>query len=156
MTVIRPERLNANDSGSEKSGPEKYAPARRVPEKLADVAQAAATSIEGEIRDLVRRDTAFPQGQHSEGDAGANRAAENLNALIGRVAGASIEEIDRVILELEGVRAMLRSEGERVSREIAGYASLCHASTTAMTVIGDSLKQWKVAPGKKNSERLGN
>jgi hypothetical protein len=156
MTAIRPERLNAHDSGPEKYGLKKHAPDRRVPEKLADIAQAAATSIEGEIRDLVRRDTAFPRGQHSEGDAAANSAAENLNALIGRVAGASIEEIDRVILELEGVRAMLRSEGERVSREIAGYASLCHASTTAMTVIGDSLKQWKVAPGNKHSERSEN
>jgi hypothetical protein len=41
---------------------------------------------------------------------------------------------------------MLRSEGERVSREIAGYASLSHASMTAMRVIGDSLKQWKDGP----------
>ena len=73
-------------------------------------------------------------------------AAENLNALIRRVAGASMEEIDRVILELQGVREMLRSEGERVSRELAGYASLSHASMTAMKVIGDSLKQWKEAP----------
>lgn len=147
MTAIRSERLNADDNGSEKSGPEKYAPRRRVPEKLAEVAQAAATSIEGEIRELVRRDAAFLREQHTEGDAAASPAAENLNALIGRVAGASIEEIDRVIRELEGVRTMLRREGERVSREIAGYASLCHASMTAMTVIGDSLKQWKGGPG---------
>ena len=57
-----------------------------------------------------------------------------------------MEEIDRVIRELEGVRDMLRNEGERVSREIAGYASLSHASMTAMKVIADSLKQWKDAP----------
>jgi len=41
---------------------------------------------------------------------------------------------------------MLRNEGERVSREIAGYASLSHAAMTAMKVIGDSLMQWKNAP----------
>jgi hypothetical protein len=57
-----------------------------------------------------------------------------------------MEEIDRVILELQGVRDMLRNEGERVSREIAGYASLNHAAMTAMKVIGDSLKQWKEGP----------
>ena len=72
--------------------------------------------------------------------------ADNLNALIKRVSSASMEEIDRVILELQGVRDMLRNEGERVSREIAGYASLSHASMTAMKVIGDSLKQWKDSP----------
>jgi hypothetical protein len=43
---------------------------------------------------------------------------------------------------------MLRSEGERVSREIAGYASLSHASMTAMKVISESLTQWKNAPAR--------
>ena len=58
-----------------------------------------------------------------------------------------MEEIERVILELQGVRDTLRSEGERVSREISGYANLSHASITAMKVIGDNLKQWKDRPG---------
>ena len=69
--------------------------------------------------------------------------ADNLSVLIRRVSGASMEEIDRVILELQGVRDMLRNEGERVGREIAGYASLSHASMTAMKVIGDSLSNGK-------------
>ena len=73
-------------------------------------------------------------------------AAENLNDLTRRVAGALMEEIDRVIFELRSVRDMLRDEGERVSREIAGCASLSHASMTAMKVIADGLKQWKDAP----------
>jgi hypothetical protein len=155
MTAIRPERLGA-DGNSEKSGPEKYAPARSIPEKLADVDQAAATAFEGEIREFVRRDVAFLRRQRNEGDTAMDpAAAENLNALIRRVAGASMEEIDRVILELQGVRDMLRSEGERVSRELAGYASLSHASMTAMKVIADSLKQWKDAP-INNSRRSVN
>ena len=150
MTAIRPERLGADQSGSEKTGPEKYALNRSVTEKLGEVDQAAATAFEGEIREFVRRDVATLRRQRSEGDAAADPAAENLNALIRRVAGASMEEIDRVILELQGVRDMLRSEGERVSRELAGYASLSHASMTAIKVIGDSLKQWKDAPLNHN------
>ena len=62
-----------------------------------------------------------------------------------------MEEIDRVILELQGVRDMLRNEGERVGREIASYASLSQAAMTAMKVIGDSLTQWKNTP--QNSDR---
>jgi len=146
MTAIRPERLAADQSVPEKTGPEIYAPNRSVPEKLGEVDQAAATAFEGEIREFVRRDVATLRRQRSEGDAAADSAAENLNALIRRVAGASMEEIDRVIHELQGIRDMLRSEGERVSRELSGYASLSHASMTAMKVIGDSLKQWKDAP----------
>jgi hypothetical protein len=129
---------------AEKSGPEKFAPPdRRPPEKLIDVDQAAANAFEGEIREFVRRDVSVLHRQRSEVDAANDPAAENPNALIQRVAADSMEEIDRVIRELGSVRAMLRNEGERVSREVAGYASLNHASMTAMKVIGDSIKQWK-------------
>ena len=41
---------------------------------------------------------------------------------------------------------MLRSEGERVQREIAGYASLSQAAMTSMKIIADSLAQWKSQP----------
>jgi len=150
MTAIRPEWLGVEQSGAEKSGPEKYAPDRGAPQKLSEVDQAAATAFEGEIREFVRRDVAFLRRQRNDAEMPAEPAAENLNALIRRVAGASMEEIDRVIGELQGVRDMLRSEGERVSRELAGYASLSHASMTAMKVIGDSLKQWKDAPVNNN------
>ena len=75
-------------------------------------------------------------------------AAEDLNAVVRRVAGDSMEEIDRVIRALESVRDMMRNEGERVSREIAGYASLSHAAATAMKVIADSINEWKDASDK--------
>ena len=134
---------------AEKSGPEKYAPPdRRSPEKPSAVNQALANTVEGEIREFVRRDVSVQHRQRSEANAANSPAAENLNALIQRVAGDSMEEIDRVIRELESVREMLRNEGERVSREVAGYASLSHAATTAMKVIADSVKQWKDAPDK--------
>ena len=125
---------------------------RYVPEKLAGVDQAAA-AFEGEIREFIRRDTTSPRRQRSEGDAAADAPAESINTLIRRVAAASTEEIDRVILELQGVRDMLRSEGERVSQDISGYASLSHASMTAMKVIGDSLKQWRDGPVNKAGVR---
>jgi hypothetical protein len=60
-----------------------------------------------------------------------------------RIAGASMDEIDGVMRELESVREMLRSEGARISREIAGYAALCQASTTAMGTITNSITRWK-------------
>jgi hypothetical protein len=93
-----------------------------------------------DIHEIVRR--------LRDEDAAGVPAAENGKALIRRVAGGSMEEIDRVIRELESVRDMLRNEGERVSREIAGYASLSRAATTAMKVITASLTQWKDAPDK--------
>ena len=146
MTAIIPERLAAEKL--EKTTPETFAPVKRkAPQKLGEIDQAAANAFEGEIREFVRRDVAFVRRQR-EAEPAADPVADNLNALIRRVSGASMEEIDRVILELQSVRDMLRNEGERVSREIAGYASLSHAAMTAMKVIGDSLTQWKSAPDR--------
>lgn len=151
MTAIRPERLGAekvaaDKFGAEKTGPDKFAPERRAPEKLGDIDQTAANAFEGEIREFVRRDVGIARRQNKEPETAGDPVADNLNSLIRRVSGASMEEIDRVILELQGVREMLRHEGDRVSREVAGYASLSHAAMTAMTVIADSLTQWKSAP----------
>ena len=146
MTAIIPERLAAEKL--EKTTPETFAPVKRkAPQKLGEIDQAAANAFEGEIREFVRRDVALLRRQR-EGEPAADPVADNLNSLIRRVSGASMEEIDRVILELQGVRDMLRGEGERVGREIAGYASLSHAAMTAMKVIGDSLTQWKTSPDK--------
>ena len=143
MTAIKPERFG----GPDKEGPEKYAPDRRTPDKLGDV-DKAVTAFEGEIREFVRRDVSVQQRPTA---TPADSGAESLNALIRRVSGASLDEIDRVIGELQTVRDMLRSEGDRVSREVAGYASLSHAAMTAMKVIGDSLTQWKAAPAPRNT-----
>jgi hypothetical protein len=137
MTAIRPERLGTSKS---------------VPQKLGDVNQAAATAFEGEIREFVRRDVAYLHAQRNNGEPAGESSSNYLNALIRRVSSASREEIDSVILELQGVRDMLQNEGERVSREIAGYASINHAALTAMQVIGDSLKQWKAGSNATPSE----
>ena len=146
MTAFRPERLGVDRAVPENPGPELYAPNRKPPEKPNAAEQVAVTAVEGEIREFVRRDVAFLRRQRSEAESVSDPGCDNLNLLIRRVSGASMEEIDRVILELQGVREMLRSEGERVGREIAGYANLSHAAMTAMRVIGDSLTQWKSAP----------
>ena len=143
MTVIRSERLVADRTDADNGHVETLAAERRAPEKLGEV-DTAVSAFEGEIREFVRRDVSDTRRARNALEQTADPVvADNLNALIKRVSGASMEGIDRVILELQGVREMLRHEGDRVSREIAGYASLSHAAMTAMKVIGDSLAQWK-------------
>jgi hypothetical protein len=109
-----------------------------------DQAIAAATTaveqVEGEIRAFVRRDVSvFRRPRQETGDP----AVDNISSVIERVSGASVTEIERVIAELTTVRDMLRSEGERVQREIAGYAALSQAAMTSMKIIADSMAQWK-------------
>ena len=113
-------------------------------ERTGEIDQAAATAaveqVEGEIRAFVRRDVSvFRRRQQETSEA----AVDSINSVIDRVSGASVVEIERVISELSTVRDMLRSEGERVQREISGYASLSQAAMTSMKIIGDSVVQWK-------------
>src|SRR5688572_4611018 len=108
-------------------------------DQAAAEATAAVEQVEGEIRAFVRRDvSAFRRSRQESGEQ-----ADNINSVIERVSGASVAEIDRVIAELTRVRDMLRSEGERVQREVAGYASLSQAAMTSMKIIADSVTQWK-------------
>lgn len=140
--AIRSEQLHSDKLGPEKSGPEKYAPNWRGSEKPSDADRAAADASTGEIRDFVLRNVEQLHRQRNDVNAAADPAAESVNKRIHQIAGASIEEIDQVILKLESLREMLCGEGDRLNREIAGYASLSHASMTAMKIIGDGLKQW--------------
>ena len=115
------------------------------PERLSEIDQAAAAAnvareVEGDIREFVRRDVSVFRHPRAEG---GDMAVDNINSLIQRVAGQSIGEIDHVIGELTRVRDMLRSEGERVQREISGYASLSQAAMTSMKIIADSMAQWQ-------------
>ena len=124
-------------------GPVRYAsPNRRPSGRLNDINQLSADAVEGEIRAFVRRD-ALLRRQRSEVDTANNPAAEALHGMIRRLAGTSIGKIDQMIRDLEHMREMLRNEGERVCREVAGYATLSHAAVLEMNDIGDSLNRWK-------------
>ncbi len=130
MTATRPESIGTEKPDSEKTSE----------------TDQAVTAFEGEIREFIRRDVTFLRRRTPEAQAAPESEAENVNALVRRVSGNSLEEIDRVILELRTVRDMLRSEGERVTREVAGFASLNHAAVTSMKVIADSLAKWRSPP----------
>ncbi len=57
----------------------------------------------------------------------------------------TVAEIDRLIAELQSIRALLQSEGDRVRREITGYAGLSQSAVATMKVINDTLTQLRPA-----------
>ncbi len=115
-------------------------------EKPAENGQAQTAEFEGEIREFVRRDVAPWRKRPAEQDT----PADNMGNLVQRVAGASMTEIDNVILELQNVREILRKEGERVQREISGYANLSQAAMASMKIIAESMVQWRATLGQPN------
>jgi hypothetical protein len=109
---------------------------------------AAVTEVEAGIRDFVRNDVAYLRrpGQTSRSEASEDdTTVKNVNSLIQRVAGTSLGEIENLITELESLRDLLHAEGQRVQREIAGYAHLSHAAMKSTRIIAENLAQWKSA-----------
>lgn len=118
-----------------------------------DSSTAAATEVEAGIREFVRNDIAYlrrPAGEpgtEPNGEATVN----NLNSLIQRVAGTSLTEITNLISELESLREWLHAEGQRVQREISGYAHLSQTTIKSTRMIADNVAQWKrAAEGQRN------
>jgi hypothetical protein len=102
-----------------------------------------SSEFEGQIRgEVIRRDMAparKPQAEQAEGDN--EIGAGSINALLQRVAGNTFKEIDRLIDELQGLRNLLQSEGQRVQREIIKYAQLSQAAMKSTKVIAEGMTQ---------------
>lgn len=120
---------------------------------------AAVSEVEAGIRDFVRNDVAYLRRptpgllNTSEPplDAGAEATVASVNSLIQRVAGTSLAEIENLVSELEALRDLLHAEGQRVQREISGYAQLSQAAMKSTKLIADNVAQWKrTADGLRN------
>jgi hypothetical protein len=109
----------------------------------AEVDKPAESEVEGEIREFVRRDVATLRRQ-PENDS--EMVASNISSLLQRVAGTSVQEIDKLIGELQTLREMLATEGARVQREIVEYATLSQAAMQSTKIIAESLTHWKKVP----------
>jgi hypothetical protein len=119
---------------------------------------AAVSEVEAGIRDFVRNDIAYlrrpamgsPETPPPEPNT--ETTVTNVNSLIQRVAGTSLAEIEKLISELESLRDLLHAEGQRVQREISGYAQLSQAAMKSTRMIADNVTQWKrAADGLRNS-----
>jgi hypothetical protein len=141
MNAIRPEKIESTDE---------------------DTDLAAASEVEAGIRDFVRNDIAYLRrpspapnmvaGTDAAADPNADATVNNVNSLIQRVAGTSLAEIENLISELESLRDILHAEGQRVQREISGYAQLSQAAMKSTRMIADNVAQWKrAADGLRHS-----
>ena len=99
--------------------------------------------VEGEIRKFVRRDiNSIRRNRETDSQLVAN----DISSLLQRVAGTSVQEIDQLIAELQSLRETLSTEGERVRREIARYATLSQSAVQSTKIIGESIAYWREVP----------
>jgi SOS-response transcriptional repressor LexA len=103
-------------------------------EKSPPEAVAANTEIKQEIYELA----------HEELSAQAETEAE-IAPLIQKVGATSIEEIDRLLVELEEAKNYLKSEGKRIELEMARYTNLTQMTALTAKIISDAVSKWHPA-----------
>jgi hypothetical protein len=105
--------------------------------------KSADLDIEENVRTLAHNSAAFRQGDTANGEATAN----SLSALLRRVSGSSTREIDTLIGDLRDLREKLRSDGDRIHREIVEYAALSQQVMQLSKIISESVKRLPDTPG---------
>jgi hypothetical protein len=114
------------------------------PIDTAELDKSPESEVEGNIRELVRRDGA---GLRQSGDSSdSEMIANNVGSLLRRVTGTSTREIDNLINELQNLRDKLRTDGNRVQRDIVEYAALSQSVMQLTKIISESLMQVKKLP----------
>jgi hypothetical protein len=98
------------------------------------------SEVEGEIRDFVRRDVATLR-RHPESES--EIVASNINSLLQRVAGTSVQRIEILIVELQTLRLWLNAESARVQHEIVEYATLSQEAMQSTKIIAESISSLK-------------
>jgi hypothetical protein len=77
----------------------------------------------------------------------ADEAVEAFSKLEGEirelVSGTSVQEIEKLIAELQILREMLQKEAARVQREIVGYAVLIQNARQSMRTTSEILSFWQ-------------
>src|SRR6266516_5652898 len=106
----------------------------------ANEAAEVFSKLEGEIREVVSRGTTAPRVQQRNYN---ELAASNIGSMLQHVSGTSLQEIEKLIAELQILREMLQNEAARVQREIMGYAILTQDTRQSLRTISESLSFWK-------------
>jgi len=92
--------------------------------------------VEGEIREFVRRENSRLRRCPEPDDS--DLIANNINSLLQQVAGTSVQQVDRLIAELQGLREKLSTEGARLEREVVKYATLSEAAMQSTKILAET------------------
>ena len=103
-------------------------------------AVAASLTVEGDIYDLPH--AKLPT---------STEAVPEIVSFIQDVGATSIEEIDRLMAELQMAREFLQSEGDRVEQETVRYANLAQMASITTKIIVDAVSQWHPAHNQQKS-----
>jgi hypothetical protein len=99
--------------------------------------KSSEPQLEADIRTAVWAGAPAQKAVESEG---AQMSPGDLTALR-ELSRVSIEEVDRLISELQTLRRTLKTTGERIERDIAEYATLSSQASQITKILIDGVKQ---------------
>jgi ElaB/YqjD/DUF883 family membrane-anchored ribosome-binding protein len=88
--------------------------------------QPAETEVEAEIREFVRRDVVTNRERQPENES--EMMASSINSVLQRATTTSVQEIEKLITELQTLSDTLHSERARVQQETVQYSTLTRAA----------------------------
>jgi hypothetical protein len=94
--------------------------------------------LEGNIRTLVWDGASARKAVEGED---VEMSPADLTPSVREVSRVSIEEVDRLISELQTLRRTLKTNGERIERDIAEYATLSSQTSQMTKIVIDGVKQ---------------
>ena len=93
--------------------------------------------LEGNMRKLTRASASDWQAESED----AQTSSGNLRTLLREVSRVSMDEIDRLIIELQTLRRKLQTDGERIERDITEHTTLSAQATQLTKIVFDGVKQ---------------
>jgi excinuclease UvrABC nuclease subunit len=121
----------------------------------AEILLPVECSVEAEIQSLLEQQTSkrirveqqTPKRIQIEDDA------ESSRSLVARITSNSIDQLGELASDLttslQNLQQFLKSEGERVQREIVDYA---HLNRTALTAIKTIIETTRTPPNEKDAD----
>ena len=100
--------------------------------------KSSEPEIEGNIRTLVWDSASARKAAEAED---VQMSPGDLTVSLREVSRVSIEEVDRLISELQTLRRTLKTNGERIERDIAEYATLSSQASQITKIVIDGVKQ---------------
>jgi hypothetical protein len=107
--------------------------------------------FELDMRDLLRdkkANVSASGSNDSEGDVG-------LTSMISEISFRSVQEIDRLIDGLQGIRQKLDDDGHRIQRDIGRYASFSQSIVDLTKIVTDGMTAIKTTAPEKVIELPG-
>jgi hypothetical protein len=90
----------------------------------------------------VAHETGLPANAAFEDPAQIKDSDERIRSSVTQLASGSVDKLDGLITELQEMREVLKSEGERVQREVGNYAQLTQTVSAATKTMTEAVASW--------------